>query len=69
MSNTLRWLDQLRAGDVVRVRLPEVPISTIHPSDIADVAVPALTEDGHARITHPPRTPHQWTRDNAHLFS
>ena len=25
MSNTLRWLDQLRAGDVVRVQFPEVP--------------------------------------------
>jgi uncharacterized protein YbjT (DUF2867 family) len=48
MSNTLRWLDQLRAGDVVRVQFPDVPISTIHPRDIADVAVRALTDDGHA---------------------
>lgn len=57
MSNTLRWLDQLRAGDEVRVQYPEVPISTIHPDDIADVAVRALTEDGHAgtayRLTGP----------------
>lgn len=57
MSNTLRWLDQLRAGDVVRVQFPDVPISTIHPADIADVAVAALTEDGHAgtayRLTGP----------------
>ena len=45
MSNTLRWLDQLRAGDVVRVQFPEVPISTIHPLDIADVAVRAFTAD------------------------
>jgi uncharacterized protein YbjT (DUF2867 family) len=43
MSNTLRWLDQLRGGDVVRVQFPEVPISTIHPRDIADVAVRAFT--------------------------
>jgi uncharacterized protein YbjT (DUF2867 family) len=52
MSNTLRWLDQLRAGDVVRLQFPEVPISTIHPGDIADVAVAALTEDGHARTAY-----------------
>ena len=45
MSNTLRWLDQLRAGDVVRVQFPDVPISTIHPLDIADVAVRSFTED------------------------
>jgi uncharacterized protein YbjT (DUF2867 family) len=45
MSNTLRWLDQLRVGDVVRVQFPEVAISTIHPLDIADVAVRAFTED------------------------
>ncbi len=48
MSNTLRWLDQLRAGDVVRVQFPDVPISTIHPLDIAEVAVRALVDDGHA---------------------
>lgn len=52
MSNTLRWLDQLKAGDVVRLQFPEVPVSTIHPDDIADVAVAALTEDGHARTTY-----------------
>ncbi|MGW1339687.1 NAD(P)H-binding protein [Kribbella sp. NPDC002412] len=51
MSNTLRWLDQLRVGDVVRVQFPEVPISTIHPLDIADVAVRAFTED-HAGAIH-----------------
>ncbi|MEU4195253.1 NAD(P)H-binding protein [Kribbella sp. NPDC026611] len=42
MSNTLRWLDQLRAGDEVRVQFPDVPISTIHPRDIGDVAVRAF---------------------------
>lgn len=48
MSNTLRWLDQLHGGDVVRVQFPDVPISTIHPRDVADVAVRALTDEGHA---------------------
>lgn len=42
MSNTLRWLDQLRAGDEIRVQFPDVPVSTIHPQDIGDVAVRAL---------------------------
>ncbi|GAA1116275.1 NAD(P)H-binding protein [Kribbella jejuensis] len=42
MSNTLRWRDQLRAGDEVRVQFPDVAVSTIHPRDIADVAVRAL---------------------------
>ncbi|MFK4088047.1 NAD(P)H-binding protein [Kribbella sp. NPDC020789] len=42
MANALRWLDQLRAGDTVRLQFPEVPISTIHPRDIADVAVAAF---------------------------
>jgi uncharacterized protein YbjT (DUF2867 family) len=42
MSNALRWLDQLRAGDEVRVQFPDVPVSTIHPQDIGDVAVHAL---------------------------
>ncbi|GAA3148261.1 uncharacterized protein YbjT (DUF2867 family) [Kribbella aluminosa] len=42
MSNTLRWRDQLRAGDEVRVQFPEVPVSTIHPRDIGDIAVRAL---------------------------
>nr|WP_203589871.1 NAD(P)H-binding protein [Streptomyces sp. SID13031] len=52
MSNTLRWLDQLEAGEVVRLQFPEVPISTIHPDDIADVTVAALTTDGHARTAY-----------------
>jgi uncharacterized protein YbjT (DUF2867 family) len=42
MSNTLRWRDQLGAGDEVRVQFPDVPVSTIHPRDIADVAVRSL---------------------------
>ena len=51
MSNTLRWLDQIRAGEVVRVQFPHVPISTIHPLDIADVAVRAFADD-HAGMIH-----------------
>ncbi|WP_432889582.1 NAD(P)H-binding protein [Kribbella sp. CA-245084] len=56
MSNTLRWLDQLHAGDEVRVQFPDVAVSTIHPRDIADVAVQALqgSSDGKVlRLTGP----------------
>ncbi|MGW7680422.1 NmrA family NAD(P)-binding protein [Kribbella sp. NPDC054772] len=56
MSNTLRWLDQLEAGDEVRVQFPDVPISTIHPLDIGDVAARALQgeHDGEVlRLTGP----------------
>jgi uncharacterized protein YbjT (DUF2867 family) len=56
MSNTLRWRDQLSAGDEVRVQFPDVPVSTIHPRDIGDVAVRALqgSHDGEVlRLTGP----------------
>jgi uncharacterized protein YbjT (DUF2867 family) len=57
MSNTLRWVQQLRAGDVVREAFGDVAVSAIDPGDIAAVAVAALTADGHAgqayRLTGP----------------
>jgi uncharacterized protein YbjT (DUF2867 family) len=57
MSNTLRWLDQLRAGDVVREAFAAVAVATIDPGDIGAVAAAALTGDGHAgqayRLTGP----------------
>jgi uncharacterized protein YbjT (DUF2867 family) len=56
MSNTLRWRDQLRAGDQVRVQFPDVPVATIHPRDIGDVAAQALQgrHDGEIlRLTGP----------------
>jgi uncharacterized protein YbjT (DUF2867 family) len=43
MSNTLRWLPQLREGDVVRVPFAGVAIATIDPADLAAVAVKGLT--------------------------
>lgn len=45
MSNALRWRDQLRDGNLIRAQWPAVPIATIDPRDIADVAVHALTSD------------------------
>jgi uncharacterized protein YbjT (DUF2867 family) len=48
MSNALRWIPQLRAGDLVRAPFAAAPIATIDPADIAAVAAVALTTDGHA---------------------
>ncbi|WP_280239028.1 NAD(P)H-binding protein [Nocardia abscessus] len=47
-ANTLAWVPQLRAGDVVRGAYGKAATSPIHERDIAAVAVRALTEDGHA---------------------
>lgn len=46
-ANTLAWVPQLRAGDVVRGAYGKAATSPIHQSDIAAVAVRGLTEDGH----------------------
>jgi uncharacterized protein YbjT (DUF2867 family) len=46
-SNALRWLPQLRAGNVVREPFADVPVAGIDPLDIAAVAAVALTTPGH----------------------
>ncbi|MGW5741506.1 NAD(P)H-binding protein [Amycolatopsis sp. NPDC003861] len=51
MSNALRWLPQLRAGDTVRVQFPDVPVACIDPADIAAVAALALA-GGHEGLVH-----------------
>lgn len=51
-SNALRWLPQLRAGDVVRAPWPDVAIAAIDPADIAAVAATVLTAPGHAGVAH-----------------
>jgi uncharacterized protein YbjT (DUF2867 family) len=48
MSNALRWVEQLRAGDVVTVPFATVPNAVIDPYDIARVAAAALKSDEHA---------------------
>jgi uncharacterized protein YbjT (DUF2867 family) len=57
MSNALRWVEQLRAGDVVREEFGDVAVAAIDPADIAAVAAAALTGEGHAgrayRLTGP----------------
>lgn len=51
-ANALRWLPQLREGDVVQTPWPEVAIASIDPADIAAVAATALTETGHEHIEY-----------------
>jgi uncharacterized protein YbjT (DUF2867 family) len=45
MSNALRWLPQLRAGDRVRIPFAGVPIAAIDPEDIAAVAARAFDDE------------------------
>jgi uncharacterized protein YbjT (DUF2867 family) len=45
-SNALRWLPQLRQGDVVRAPWAAVPVAAIDPADIAAVASAVLTGPG-----------------------
>ncbi|WP_129841694.1 NAD(P)H-binding protein [Streptomyces sp. RFCAC02] len=52
MTNTLRWLPQLRRGDVVRVPFPDVAAAVVDPSDVAAVAARTLLVDGHAGRTY-----------------
>jgi uncharacterized protein YbjT (DUF2867 family) len=47
MTNALRWLPQLRAGNTIRLPFAGVPIATIDPADIAAVAAVALATNRH----------------------
>jgi uncharacterized protein YbjT (DUF2867 family) len=52
-SNALRWLPQLREGDLVRAPWGDVPVAAIDPADIAAVAAAVLAEPaGHAGRAH-----------------
>ncbi|MFI0792795.1 SDR family oxidoreductase [Micromonospora rubida] len=51
-ANTLLWADQIRAGDVVRWPYGGAARSLIHERDLAEVAVAALTSDGHLGTRH-----------------
>lgn len=53
MSNALRWLPQLRQGDVVRDAFGAVPVASVDPYDIAAVAVRALLDPGHEGHVYP----------------
>jgi uncharacterized protein YbjT (DUF2867 family) len=60
-SNALRWLPQLRKGDVVEAPWPDVAIASIDPADIAAVAATVLTEPGHQHTTPTLSGPHPVT--------
>ncbi|AOS63195.1 SDR family oxidoreductase [Actinoalloteichus hymeniacidonis] len=51
-TNTLNWASQIRADGVVRGAFGAAAATLIHERDIADVAVAALTEPGHAGRSH-----------------
>jgi len=53
MSNTLQWIPQLQAGDVVTAPFADVPVAMIDPFDIAAVLALALTAAGHAGQIYP----------------
>jgi uncharacterized protein YbjT (DUF2867 family) len=47
MSNTFRWIPQLREGDVIRAPFADVRAAVIDPDDVGAVAALALTSNGH----------------------
>jgi uncharacterized protein YbjT (DUF2867 family) len=52
MTNTLRWTEQLRQGDVVRAAFGDVPVATIDPRDVGAVAALALRSGEHEGETY-----------------
>lgn len=54
MSNALRWLPQLAAGDVVRAPFATARTACVDPYDIAAVAAEALLHDRHGGRTYLP---------------
>ncbi|MEV5201367.1 NAD(P)H-binding protein [Streptomyces sp. NPDC053720] len=52
MSNALSWAGSIRSDDVVRALHGSSSNACVDPRDVAEVAVRALTEDGHAGRTH-----------------
>ncbi|HEX6355897.1 NAD(P)H-binding protein [Actinophytocola sp.] len=52
-TNTFEWASAIRAGQPARMPYTQASRSLIHERDIADVAILALTEDGHTGRTYP----------------
>ena len=55
------WGPAIRAGEPVREAYPDVVGVPVHEADIADIAVAALTGDGHHGRTYPIRGPEALT--------
>lgn len=52
-SNTLQWASAVRDGGVVRAPFADIALPSIHPADVAAVAVAALTRSGHDGQVYP----------------
>ncbi len=52
MSNALRWLPQIQAGDPIRAPFAEVPIAVIDPQDIAAVAAAVIGAQKQHGLSH-----------------
>ncbi|NEB77131.1 NAD(P)H-binding protein [Streptomyces sp. SID14478] len=73
MSNTLSWAGSIRSDRVVRAQYGASANACVDPRDIAEVAVRALTEEGHAgkayTLTGPePITPAEQTEQLAQVL-
>ncbi|MFI6345302.1 NAD(P)H-binding protein [Streptomyces sp. NPDC050560] len=53
MTNTLGWARSVREEGVVRAPFPDSANACVDPRDVAEVAVRALTEPGHAGLVYP----------------
>jgi uncharacterized protein YbjT (DUF2867 family) len=61
MSNALRWLPKLAAGDVLRLPFASVRSAAVHPGDIAAVAAACLVGGGHEGQVYVPTGPESLT--------
>ncbi|KUL54467.1 NAD-dependent epimerase [Streptomyces sp. NRRL F-4489] len=61
-TNTLQWAPAIRATGVVRAPFPRAHAASVHEADIADVAVLALTGDGHVGQVYPLTGPESVTQ-------
>lgn len=62
-ANTLAWAGQLRTGDVVRWPYGAAGRALVHERDLAEVAVAALTSDGHTGARYPLTGPETLTQE------
>jgi uncharacterized protein YbjT (DUF2867 family) len=61
MSNALRWLPKLAAGDVLRLPFASVKTAAVHPADVAAVAAECLLGSGHEGQIYFPTGPESLT--------
>jgi len=61
MSNALRWLPKLSAGDVLRLPFASVRTAAVHPADVAAVAAECLVGGGHEGQVYFPTGPESLT--------